>query len=212
MKIYDVSILLSEDMPVFPGDPPLKIDRIAKVSESKTVNISSIAMGSHTGTHIDSPLHFVKDSQGIDKIPLDRFVGRARVIDLCSVETEITKKDLKEFDEKITRGDIILLKTKNSEMWDGEEFREDFIYLTKDAGRYLLKKGIKTVGIDYLSIEKYGSKTAPIHHLLLENGVPIIEGLNLKGIKPGEYFFACLPLKIKEGDGAPARAILIEGL
>ncbi len=212
MKIYDLSILLSEEMHIFPGDPPFTVKKIAEISEGKTANISSITMGSHTGTHIDPPLHFVKDSQGINKIPLDRFVGRAIVIDLYSVETEITEKDLKEFDEKITMGDIVLFKTKNSEMWDGEEFREDFIYLTKDAGRYLLKKGIKTVGIDYLSIEEYGSKTAPIHHLLLENGVPIIEGLNLKGIKPGEYFFACLPLKIKEGDGAPARAILIEGL
>jgi len=212
MKIYDISIPISEDMHIFPGDPPFTVTKIKEISKGKTANVSSIAMGSHTGTHIDPPLHFVKDSQGIDKIPLDRFVGRAIVIDLCNVETEITKKDLDEFDEKITRGDIVLFKTKNSEIWNGKEFREDFIYLTKDAGQYLLKKGIKTVGIDYLSIEEYKNKTAPVHHLLLENDVIIIEGVNLKGIKPGEYFFACLPLKIKEGDGAPARAILIEGL
>ncbi len=212
MKIYDVSILLSEDMHIFPGDPPFTVKKIKEISKGKTANVSSITMGSHTGTHIDPPLHFVKDSQGIDKIQLDRFIGRARVIDLCSIDTEITKKDLEEFDEKITRGDIVLFKTKNSEMWNGKKFQEDFIYLTTDAGQYLLKKGIKTVGIDYLSIEEYGNKTAPVHHLLLENGVFIIEGLNLKDIKPGEYFFVCLPLKIKEGDGAPARAILIEGL
>jgi len=212
MKIYDISVIVSEKMHIFPGDPALGIDKLDKTAEEKSVSISVIKMGSHTGTHIDPPLHFIKNSRGIDKIPLDRFVGKAKVLDLQDIVTKIAKKDLERFDEKLTKGDIVLLKTKNSEMWDEEGFQKGFVYLTPEAAHYLIKKGIKTVGIDYLSIEKFGSKNALTHYQLLESDVPIIEGLNLQHIAPGEYFFVCLPLKIENGDGGPARAILIEDM
>ncbi len=212
MKIHDISIPLSEEMSIYPGDSEFKIERSSKVAEEKTVNISKITLGTHSGTHIDPPLHFYNDSNSVDKIPMDQLVGKAEVLDLSSLKTMITKGDLKKFENEINRNKIILLKTKNSKLWDRREFQKDYVYLSEDASQFLVKKKVKAVGIDYLSIEKFRSKTSPTHHLLLKNRITIIEGLNLTGILPGEYFLVCLPLKIKDGDGAPARAILIEDL
>ena len=212
MKILDISILLSKDMHIYPGDTPFSLKEEGKISEGKTANVSSIKLGTHTGTHIDPPLHFLNGSSSVDKISLDKLVGPAKVIDLSSVKKEITEKDLKRFEEKISKDNIVLLKTRNSILWEKEGFQQDYVYLGEDAAQFLVDNGVKTVGIDYLSIENFNDKTAPSHRLLLENNIPIVEGINLKGILPGEYFFACLPLKIKGGDGAPARAFLIEGL
>ncbi|MFQ6136273.1 MAG: cyclase family protein [Candidatus Hydrothermarchaeales archaeon] len=212
MKILDISVPISEKMQIFPGDPEVEIKRVAEISKGDVANLSSILLGTHTGTHIDPPLHFIEDAMSIDEVPLEHLVGRAKVFDFSDIEEEITARDLKNFDDQIHEGSIILLKTRNSELWGGMEFPEEFIYLNKDASEYLAKKRIKTVGIDSLSIEKYGSKTTPTHLILLENNILIIEGLNLKDVSQGGYFFVGLPLKIKGGDGGPARAILIEGL
>ncbi len=206
MRIIDVSMKISPNMLVFPGDPLPKIKRILSIDEGKPVNVSEIKFGTHTGTHVDPPLHFLSGAAGIDSLDLEHFVGEATVIDLSNAKKEITAEDLKPFKTK----NILLLKTKNSERLGESEFPRDFIYLTEDAAEWIAKNKIKTVGFDWLSIEKFGDTKAPAHNVLLKSRIVIIEGLNLKGVKQGDYFFACLPLKIEDGDGAPARAVLVE--
>ncbi len=206
MKIIDVSLRISPDMLVFPGDPQPEMKRILRIEDGKPANVSEIKFGTHTGTHVDPPLHFLRDAAGIDSLDLGYFVGGATVVDLSHLKKEITAEDLKLVKTK----DILLLKTRNSERWGETEFPRDFVYITKDAAEWMVENKIKTVGFDWLSIEKFGEAKAPAHNVLLKNRVAIIEGLNLKGVKQGDYFFACLPLKIANGDGAPARAVLVE--
>ncbi len=206
MRIIDVSLKISPHMLVFPGDPAPEIKRVLRIEDGKPANVSEIKFGTHTGTHVDPPLHFLSDGEGIDSLDLGYFVGEATVVDLSRAEKEITADDLKPFKTK----KILLLKTRNSENWGEREFPRDFVYMTQDAAEWMVKNKVKTVGFDWLSIEKFGEAKAPAHNLLLKNRVVIIEGLNLQGVKQGDYFFACLPLKIEGGDGGPARAVLIE--
>ncbi len=167
-------------------------------------NVSMMCMGTHTGTHVDPPIHFVEGGYTVDQIPLEHLYGSSEVIDLTDVKTEIKKEDIEH-----VRSKIVLFKTRSSQLWNYGEFRKDYVYLSEDAARWVVENRVKTVGIDYLSIASFG-EGAPVHKILLGGGVTIIEGLDLRDIKPGKYTLACLPLKIVAGDGAPARAILIE--
>ncbi len=203
MKIHDISVSLSVDMPVYPGDPPLQITREHSIPEAE-FNVSTLVTGTHIGTHIDPPFHFVEGGYTVDKIPLDHLYGKAEVVDLVHVKTMVTAEDLK----GIT-SDILLLKTRNSEFWGSRTFRKDYVYLDESAALWAVEHKIKTIGIDYLSISSF-EDAATVHKILLKNGITVIEGLDLRGIKPGTYTLACLPIKIKDGDGAPARALLIE--
>ncbi|HEY3422450.1 MAG TPA: cyclase family protein [Methanocellaceae archaeon] len=203
MKIHDISVGLHNGMQVFPGDPAPDIRRILSMPKDPA-NVSMMCMGTHTGTHVDPPIHFVEGGYTVDQIPLDRLYGNSEVVDLTSVKTEIKKEDISH-----VRSGIMLFKTRGSQLWDYSEFRKDYVYLGEDAARWLVENGVKTVGIDYLSIASFDAGAA-VHKILLGGGVTIIEGLDLRNIKPGKYTLACLPLKIVSGDGAPARAILIE--
>ncbi len=203
MKIHDISVSLSNQMPVYPGDPPLRIAREHSIPEAD-FNVSDIVTGTHIGTHIDPPFHFIESGYTVDQIPLDHLYGNAEVVDLTHVKGQVTADDL----EGVT-SDIILLKTSNSALWESSDFSKDYVSLDESAARWAIENRVKTIGIDYLSIGSF-EDGAGVHRILLGAGVTVVEGLDLRNVKPGTYILACLPIKIKDGDGAPARAILIE--
>jgi len=203
VKFYDVSLPIREGMIVYPGNPELSIKRYSSIPRNK-VNESLITFGSHTGTHVDSKLHIRNDANAAEALPLDSFYGKCKVLDLTHLEKEIHQQDLKSF--QIEKGDIILLKTRNS-MRGYETFREDYVHIKLDAAEYLVEVGVKTLGFDYLSVKKTGEDDE-VHEVLISN-LTLFEGLNLAEVPEGEYVFIGLPLRIG-CDGAPARVILVE--
>lgn len=204
MKIYDISVPLSPDMHVYPGDPAVDIQQTSRLADGDVANVSFLRFGSHTGTHVDAPAHFIENGMTVDAIPLNLLIGRVHVVDVGS--TVIDRESLTGVD--LADDMRVIFKTRNSYVWGEPEFVRDFVYLTADAARYLVENGIKVVGIDYLSVEKYNFDTPDVHRTLLGSGAVIIEGLNLSDVEPGHYELICLPLKIEGGDGAPARVVL----
>jgi arylformamidase len=208
MKIYDVSLPISEDLPVWPGDPPIELRRQASISAGSDANVSRLACGVHMGTHVDAPLHFIDGAESVDHFNLNTLIGRVHVIDLRG-ETTITATKLETIG--ITRrARRLIFKTDNSQLWhDGRsDFFEDYVALQPDAAEWLVERGIQLVGIDYLSIAPFHDGV-PTHRILLNAGIVIIEGLNLWAIPSGRYTLYCLPLKLVGSDGAPARVVLI---
>ncbi|MGH3149100.1 MAG: cyclase family protein [Rubrobacter sp.] len=202
----DVSVSLRSGMVHWPDNPPVKIERMLDIECGDAANVSKISMGSHTGTHMDAPLHFVREGIGLDEMPLDATIGRARVIEVND-PVSIKPCDLRR--HEIRSGERILFKTRNStRAWQTNGFVEDFVYISKEAARYLAAWNIRTVGIDYLSVGGYLRDGVETHRALLEAGIWVIEGLDLSQVEPGEYELICLPLKVERSDGAPARAIL----
>ena len=202
----DVSIPLKSGMVHWPGDPEVRIDRVLNIERGDPCNVSSIAMGSHTGTHMDPPFHYVRGGVSLDAMPFDATIGLARVIEIHDPESA-TPQELAQHD--IARDERILLKTRNSSRcWETDAFLEDFVYISLAGARYLAERGVCAVGVDYLSVGGYRADGEAIHHALLEAGIWIIEGLNLASVEPGRYELVCLPIKIQQSDGAPARAIL----
>jgi len=204
---YDISVSISAEMPIYPGDTHPELKPFASIDQGDLANMLELRLGSHTGTHVDVPRHFLRDGKNLDQVGLDQFWGRAKVFQL-SVKEKIDREKLADLD--IQANEIILFKTKNSELWDIQEFQRDFIYLTVEAAEYLVEKKVKAVGIDYLSIEKFKSKSHLTHTTLLKNGIVILEGINLKDVSPGEYFLFFFPLKLKGADGSPVRAVLFK--
>lgn len=210
MKIHDVSVTLSTQLPTWPGDPKIYIERVSKIEEGALANISRLDMGVHTGTHIDAPYHFVPDGQKVDSLPLDLLIGPALVVEIPASVNQIDAESLRAL--KLPAGfDRLLFKTRNSQIWAAEEktFHPDFIAVTQDGAEYLIDLGVRLVGIDYLSIAPFDSPN-PTHVAFLAAGVVIIEGLDLSGVDPGSYQLVCLPLKLGGAEGAPARVVLIE--
>jgi arylformamidase len=201
--IYDISLPISNDLPVWPGDSTVRI-----VRDDSLPAVSEITLGSHTGTHVDAPAHFFKDGATVDQLPLDALVGPAWVAYVPG-PGPITAGQLAAAD--IPDGPIrLLLRTDNSGrialVW---AFETDFVALAPDAADWLLARGIRLVGIDAPSVELAIERDGPVHRALLGAGVVIVENLDLTDIAPGGYRLACLPLRIMGGDGAPARAVLI---
>jgi len=206
MSWKDISVSISPDLVVWPGDPPVKIEMVNDMHLGHEANLSRLDISAHTGTHMDAPLHFVKDGLSLDKMHLDAGIGPARVIaiqDPVSIKIdELRKHDLR-------KGERILFKTKNSENeWTEKPFMYDFVHLETDAAEYLAKNEILLCGIDYLSVSGINKNETPVHRALLEAGIWIVEGLFLKGVEPGNYQMICLPVKIKDSDGAPARVLV----
>ena len=204
MKIYDITMPLSADMPTYPGDPTVKIEPVTRIARGDAANVSCISMSTHSGTHIDVSLHYNDHGVSVDHLPLTLLMGSALVADLRG-HTEIDAKALARL--PLAGVERLLLRTDNSLLWDREGFYEEYAHLTKDGAAFLVEKKVRLVGIDYLSIERFDGD-GEVHRLLLGNGTVVLEGLNLDGIEGGEYELICLPLKIKGGDGAPVRAIL----
>ena len=209
-RIWDVSVPVRHGGLVYPGNPPISITAVQSIAQGDTANVSRIDLGSHTGTHVDAPLHFMDGGAGVDELPLDVLVGPARLIafgdDVIAVgEAELRRHDL----NGVTR---LLIKTRNS-AWlasGSSEFHPDFTHVAPDGAEYLVSIGVRLVGVDYLSVEQFRSPHHRTHKTLLSNGVVIVEGLVLTEPPPGDYELYCLPMLLAGIDGAPARAVLIE--
>lgn len=205
-KWIDISVTIKPGMAHWPDNPEIRVDRMLDMERGDVCNVSSLAFGSHTGTHMDAPLHFIRNGRSLDKMPLEATIGPCRVIEIKNKESvkvgEIEK-------QRIKRGERILFKTRNSKAaWATDNFYEDFVYISKEAAAFLAKAKVMTVGIDYLSVGGFRKDGVETHHALLGAGIWVIEGLNLAKIKPGKYELNCLPLKVLNSDGAPARALL----
>ena len=201
-----MSVTLRSGMVHWPGDPEVTIERVRKMESGDDCNVSTISMSAHTGTHIDSPFHFVKSGVAIHDLPLSAVIGEARVIEIVDPES-IKPEELRL--HRIRKGERILFKTLNSERcWKSDKFVEDFVYVSTDSLKYLVDRGVRTIGVDYLSVGGYNKNINQVHRVLLKSGIWIIEGLYLSRVKQGNYELICLPIKIESGDGAPARAVL----
>jgi arylformamidase len=194
-------------MPVYEGDPGIEITAWSALAKGNSSNVSVLQFGAHTGTHVDAPAHFIEGARRIDALSLESLIGPARVIQVTDEVLEIDPGFLAKCDlEGVER---VLFHTRNSKFWS-EGFRKDFTHLSPEAAEILVDLGVKLVGTDYLSIEKFHSGHHRTHLALLSKNVIIVEGLNLTGIEAGDYELICLPLRIAEGsgDGSPARAVL----
>ena len=210
MRIYDITVPFSTNLPVYPGDPAVQINQVSSLAAGDVCTVSHLSFSSHTGTHVDPPSHFVEGAMTLDQLSLETLIGKARVVDTG----EISAIDCITIRQANLSGvERILFKTRNSRTWKEKsfsEFDQNFVYLETDAAELLVEMGIKLVGIDYLSIEKFNFVEPTTHWALLKNNVVIVEGLDLSEVEDGEYELICLPMKIKDGDGGPARVILRE--
>jgi len=211
MRIYDVSLPISSDLPIWPGDPELELKRIATL-EADGANVSRLSCSAHTGTHVDAPYHFIAGGTTVEALSLDVLIGPAHVVALPGLRL-ITPESLAALNLPASARRV-LFKTDNSGLWNGPAagaFRRDFVALAPAAAQWLVDRGIRLVGVDYLSVEPYAEQE-PIayttHHILLGAGVIVIEGLNLAEVPTGVYELICLPLKLVGADGAPARVVL----
>lgn len=206
-KIIDISVPIYSGMPFYPGDPGADVRPSRLISEGAVANLSELRLGSHTGTHVDAPHHFEDGGETVDNLPLDVLVGPAKVVDLTGIGSSISRGHLESAEiEGVKR---LLLKTRNSALWSSREFNEEYVSISEDAAEYLVELGVALVGMDYLSVERFKSETFGVHHALLGAGMVLLEGIDLGSVAAGDYELVCLPLKIRGGDGAPARAILI---
>jgi arylformamidase len=209
MKIYDVTVAISEGVPIWEGDPPAVVRGERSLAGGDGANVSSLCFGAHTGTHVDAPNHFIEGTRRVDELDLAKLIGPCRVVEIAPDVVAVEPGHLPSL-EGIER---LILKTRNSEFWSTPEdgFRRDFTYITHATAKLLADAGIKLIGIDYLSIEAPGSAGHPVHITLLEKEIVILEGLDLREVSAGGYQLACLPLKYVggTGDGAPARTVLI---
>lgn len=209
MKIWDISITISPNLPTWPGDPKAIVERVSAIAEGANANVSRMDMGVHTGTHVDAPVHFIDGTTAVESLKLDVLIGPAQVVQIGDTVDVITREVL----EKINLPggtQRVLFKTRNSQYWAKRvsEFQTDFVGIDASASTYLVEKGIRLVGVDYLSVAPY-KQSRPTHEILLGANVVIVEGLDLSGVEAGEYQLVCLPLKIQGSDGAPARAVLM---
>jgi arylformamidase len=204
MTIYDITLPLSAELPTYPGDPVLEIRDSLTLAGGDAANVSLLNFGAHTGTHVDAPAHFIEGAKKVEALALEVLLGEAEVIEVPTDIRVITEEFVK------TRSPRVLFKTRNSEYWRNTDFKTNFTYLDLPAAKRLIENGVKLVGIDYLSIEKFGSEEHEVHRALLSHEVIILEGLNLTDVPAGKYELICLPLRLRSnlGDGAPARAVL----
>jgi arylformamidase len=205
MRLIDVSVPLDAQLPTYPHNTPFSLEPIKRIARGDSSNVSTLHMSAHTGTHVDAPRHFFDQGAGTESLPLELLIGRARVIAIDS-RAGVAAEDLAPID---LSDDIrVLIKTHNSRLWGAPEFHEDYVGVTDSGAKYLVDHGIKVVGVDYLSVEKFHNPGAPAHHVLLGAGTIVIEGLNLQEVDPGVYEMFCLPLRVVGSDGAPARVVL----
>lgn len=204
-KIYDISVDVRQGMVIYPKDPRFRAKPLATIDRNG-VALQKIVMGNHTGTHVDAPAHFIPGGMSITDLSLELMNGRTRVVEISNSE----KIDVSELRESIQTEDFrLLFKTKNSLLWGSrKKFKKDYIYMTPEAAEFLVESGIKLIGIDYLSIERYGDDSFPVHKILLSNQIVIVEGVDLSQVEPGFYDMSCLPLRLTGLDAAPARVIL----
>lgn len=208
MKIYDITLAISPQLPVWPGDPPFRLERIQSMEAGAHDNVSRLDMGVHTGTHVDAPYHFIQDGRTAESLSLEVLTGPALVVRIPDEVTRITAEVMER--AHLPSGvERLLFRTSNSALWGqgAREFHTGFVAIPADGAEWLVQHGVKLVGVDYLSVSPY-KNSIPTHRTLLQAGVVILEGLDLSAVPPGKYNLYCLPLKLVGSDGAPARAIL----
>lgn len=204
-SIIDISRTISSQSVVYPGDDPLQLDKLCGIQPGCPCNITRLGWTTHFLTHVDPPLHFVENGASLDEIPIDRYFGEALVIEVDGdsvLESHIPTTGL-------AKGVNLLFKTRNSKRGDTEPFDADHVYVSRHAAQSAVEAGVNLVGIDYISVDRYGDEEYTAHRILLLNNVLILEGLNLSHVAPGRYTLVALPLKIAGGDGSPVRAVLI---
>ncbi|MFL5560397.1 MAG: cyclase family protein [Gemmatimonadaceae bacterium] len=205
--IIDVSRPIFTGMAIYPRNPPVEIAAARSIARGDSSNVSLLSLGSHTGTHVDAPRHMSDSGSGVDAVSLDAMIGPAIVIDVGS---EVRAIGAAELDARIGSHTRVLLRSRNSSRFaESGAFEQDFTYLAPDGAALLVERGVALVGVDALSVEQYHAGHHRSHDTLLQAGVAIIEGLALENVEPGEYHLACLPLRIRGCDGAPARVVLI---
>jgi arylformamidase len=197
MEIYDVSVPIHEGMVTYPGDPVVQMERASAIASGDVVNLTRMDFGLHSGTHVDAPVHFIDGASGVDSVALDALVGPCEVVEV----PDLSRESVAQAPEGAER---VLFKTPNSELWARNEFADEFARLDGPAAALLVERGVRLVGVDYLSV---GDEAA--HHALLEGRVVPVEGLDLRGVEAGEYELICLPIRVVGADGAPARAVLL---
>jgi arylformamidase len=202
----DISVPVREGMPQWPGDPSLRMERVMDQTNGDVCTLTRVNMGAHTGTHMDAPLHFVRNSPTMEQMPIDATVGPARVIRITNPKA-IHRDEL--LPHAIQPGERILFRTANSDRdWGNLPFNEDFIFIARDGAEHLAECGVRAVGVDYLSVGGFRQDSVETHVALLGKGIWVMEGLVLRDVEPGNYELFCLPLKWVNAEGAPARAIL----
>jgi arylformamidase len=207
MRLYDVTHTLQPGMATWPAEPGPQISLIKEMAAGDPADVSYLALGVHTGTHVDAPRHFIPGGTGVDSLPLEVLSGPAKVIHI--VDRQAIK--IEELERAGLDGvERVLFHTRNSDEWSDVEFVEDFVYLDPDAAAWLVDHGIRLVGVDYLSVEAFNATEPRTHRTLLGAGVVIVEGLDLREVPAGEYQLVCLPLKLAGADGAPARVVLTQ--
>lgn len=210
MRIYDISLTITPDLPVWPDDPPIQLEKIQNIDEGDPVNVTHMHMSAHVGTHVDAPKHFLNDSsETVENLPLEVLLGRAYVLQLDD-DIHLINRAVLENAAIPPRIKRLLIKTRNSNFWDQGrgEFQTDFTAISGDGAQYMVERGIKLLGVDYLSVAPF-ENSITTHKILLSKGIVILEGLDLSQVPQGRYNLICLPIKIGGADGAPARAVLV---
>jgi len=209
MQYHDISLTIHNGMVVWPGDPPVKLERVSKIEEGANANVSRLELSVHTGTHLDAPHHFINGAKTLDTLPLEVLIGPVQVVQLADSVNLITAAVVEE--AGIAPGVVrVLFKTRNSAYWLKTEqvFEKEFVAVSADGAEVLVQRGMRLVGIDYLSIAPF-KQSRPTHEVLLKAEMVILEGVNLNGVEPGMYTLICLPPKLGGSDGSPARAVLV---
>ncbi len=210
MKIYDISLMVTPGMTVWPGDPQVQLERVSKMEEGASSNVSRLSMSVHTGTHVDAPHHFVHGSKTVEQLDLDALVGPAQVVEIPH-EANVIDAELVAGLSLERGAPRLLFKTRNSLIWQRGEraFQKDFVAIDASGAAALVELGIRLVAIDYLSVAPF-AEGAPTHVALLKAGMVLLEGVDLSQVPAGRYTLVCLPLKLGGAEGAPARAVLME--
>jgi arylformamidase len=208
--IFDITVPFSPEGPLWPNDPAPNISMMKSIEGGYRCNVTRLDTGVHFGTHLDAPCHFIEGGKAVEDLDLSVLVGPCLVAEVPEVQ-QITPAHLDALD--VPAGtDRLLLKTRNSAFWDdpNHSFRTDFTALTAEAAQWVVDRGIRLIGIDYLSIQLFDDKVSTTHLVLLGAEVIIVEGLDLRAVSPGAYNLTCLPMKLAGADGAPVRAILTQ--
>jgi arylformamidase len=201
----DVSVPIRTGMVHYPGNPPVVIDFVRDLRRGDPETLSQLSLSVHTGTHLDAPMHFIPNAPGIDRLPIDTLIGAARIIDVPDAEA-ITAEQLAR--HQIAAGERILVRTRNSQRcWNSDQFVADYSYLSLDAAKLLADKRVRLIGVDYLSVGR-GETNPEVHRTLLGAGIVIVEGLDLSQVSAGWQDLICLPLRLVDRDGSPARVLV----
>jgi arylformamidase len=203
-RFIDVTVPIRHGMVHYDGNPEIRLERVQAIASGDGANVSRLDFGVHSGTHIDAALHFIDGGDGAENLPLEPLLGPCLVVDATGVQKTLDASAVASL--AIPAGtERVLFKTRNSKLWANDKFTRDFVRLDGSGAEALIALGVRTVGIDYLSIGDHDA-----HVAFLGGGVVPIEGLNLLDVEPGPYRLVCLPLRVVGSDGAPARAVLVQ--